>query len=212
MQAPNNMYTRIKICGITRPGDGLAAAQLGADAIGLVFHKPSARYVEVPRALEIIAALPPFVTVVGLFVDADAAVINSVVEKVPLDMIQYHGNEPAEACDEVNRPYIKALRVRADMDVATEAAAYPRARAVLLDTYSPHAAGGTGEAFDWSKVPRGLNTPIILAGGLTPANVAEAIRAVHPHAVDVSSGVESSKGIKDAALMSEFIEAVKREQ
>jgi len=206
------MYTRIKICGITRPEDGLAAAQLGADAIGLVFHKPSARYVGVPRALEIIAALPPFVTVVGLFVDTDPGVIYSVVEKVPLDMVQYHGDEPAEICDEVNRPYIKALRVRPDMDVAAEAGRYPRARAILLDTYSQRAAGGTGEVFDWSKVPRGLNTPIILAGGLTPANVAEAIRVVRPHAVDVSSGVESARGIKDAALVREFIEAVKREQ
>lgn len=200
---------RSKICGITRIEDALLAAEAGADAIGLVFYAKSPRAVDVRQARAIIAALPPFVTTVGLFVDASSCELGEILDAVPLDLLQFHGDEPPAFCDGFRRPYIKALRVKPGDDIAAQVAAYKNASGILLDTYVPGIPGGTGEAFDWSLVPQGLNKPIILAGGLTAQNVAEAIRQVRPYAVDVSGGVEASKGIKDAEKIRAFMRAVK---
>lgn len=202
--------TRVKICGITRPGDGVEAARLGADAIGLVFHAASPRAVTAEQARAVVAALPPFVTTVGLFVDAEPARIRAILEAVPLDLLQFHGDEPAPVCEALGRPYIKALRMREDLDAAAAIAAYPGARGVLLDAYRPEAAGGTGHRFDWGRVPAHPGRPIVLAGGLDPDNVGGAVAAVRPFAVDVSSGVERDKGIKDPARMAAFLEAVRK--
>lgn len=201
------MRTRVKICGITRVEDALAAVEAGTDAIGLVFAEASPRYVPADRAQAIVAALPPFVTVVGLFVDAPAARIRQVIGQVPLDLLQFHGHESPEECRQFGRPYIKAMRMVPEMDLATEVRRYMQAAGVLLDSYDPHMAGGTGATFDWTRVPRDLAKPVILAGGLTPENVGRAVQTVRPYAVDVSSGVEWSKGIKDAAKIAAFIQA-----
>lgn len=198
---------RSKICGITRVEDALAAAAAGADAIGLVFYAKSPRAVSVEQARQIIAALPPFVTTVGLFVDAGRDELRQILAQVPLDLLQFHGDESAEQCEGHGRPYIKALRVRGGDDVAAQVARYPGAVGVLLDTFVEGVPGGTGLAFDWSLVPAGLAKPVILAGGLTPENVAAAIARVRPYAVDVSGGVESAKGIKDADKVRAFIRA-----
>jgi phosphoribosylanthranilate isomerase len=198
---------RSKICGITRVEDALAAAAAGADAIGLVFYAKSPRAVSVEQARQIIAALPPFVTTVGLFVDAGRDELRQILAQVPLDLLQFHGDESAEQCEGHGRPYIKALRVRGGDDVAAQVARYPGAVGVLLDTFVEGVPGGTGLAFDWSLVPAGLAKPVILAGGLTPENVAAAIARVCPYAVDVSGGVESAKGIKDADKVRAFIRA-----
>lgn len=201
--------TRIKICGITRIEDALAAAAVGADAIGLVFFAKSPRHVAIDRAAEICAALPPFVTTVGLFVDAGADQVGDVLERVPLDLLQFHGDESAAECERHGRPYIKALRMRPGIDLRGAVAGYGSARGILLDTYRPGLPGGTGESFDWSQVPSDLKTPIILAGGLSPDNVAEAVRRVRPWAVDVSGGVESAPGVKDSGRIADFVEAVR---
>ncbi|MDG9886067.1 phosphoribosylanthranilate isomerase [Pseudomonas sp. GD04058] len=201
---------RSKICGITRVEDALAAAQAGADAIGLVFYAKSPRAVSVQQAREIIAALPPFVTTVGLFVNASRCELNEILEAVPLDLLQFHGDETPEACDGYHRPWIKALRVRAGDDLEAECKRYARASGILLDTYVAGVPGGTGEAFDWALVPGHLSKPIILAGGLNPHNVGAAIAQVRPYAVDVSGGVEQAKGIKDAARIDAFLDAVRR--
>ena len=199
---------RIKICGITRVDDALAAARLGVDAIGLVFYTGSPRAVTPAQAAAIVHALPPLVTTVGLFVDADEAEVRAVLQQVPIDLLQFHGQEVPGYCDGFSRPYIKVLRMQAGLDVAAEADRYPHARGLLLDTYQADVAGGTGQVFDWSTVPSGLKKPIILAGGLTADNVAAAITAVKPWAVDVSGGVESAPGIKDSDRMAEFVKAV----
>ncbi len=191
--------TRVKICGITRPEDGLAAARAGVDAIGLVFYPPSPRHVSIEQARAVLSALPPFVTSVGLFVNAEAAQVREVLDGVPLDLLQFHGDEPPEYCRGFGRPYMKALRMREGLDVNAEAARYHDAAALLLDAYHPGTPGGTGEAFDWERVPSDCPLPIVLAGGLSPENVAQAVRATHPYAVDLSSGVEAAKGIKDPA-------------
>ncbi|MBW8354731.1 MULTISPECIES: phosphoribosylanthranilate isomerase [unclassified Pseudomonas] len=201
---------RSKICGITRIEDALAAVAAGADAIGLVFYAKSPRAVSVQQARAIIAALPPFVTTVGLFVNASRCELGEILDAVPLDLLQFHGDESAADCEGYHRPYIKALRVKAGDDVAAACLAYPRASGILLDTYVEGVPGGTGEAFDWSLVPLGLSKPIILAGGLSAQNVAEAIARVRPYAVDVSGGVEQSKGIKDPARIQAFMQAVRR--
>ena len=201
-------HIRIKICGITRVEDALAAARLGADAIGLVFYAPSPRAVAVDQAAAIVRALPPFVTTVGLFVNAGDAEVNAVLQRVPIDLLQFHGDESPDDCAGFPRPYIKALRMRAGLDLVAEMARFKSAQGILLDTYQPDAPGGTGQIFDWSDVPAGLKQPIILAGGLTPDNVAAAIDSVHPWAVDVSGGVESGKGIKDSGKMAAFVKAV----
>lgn len=200
---------RSKICGITRIEDALAAAEAGADAIGLVFYPQSPRAVTIERARAIIAALPPFVTTVGLFVDASRCELGEILDAVPLDLLQFHGDESAADCEGHNRPYIKALRVKAGDDIAAQVDSYANASGILLDTFVAGVPGGTGQAFDWSLVPRGLKRPIILAGGLTAENVRDAIDQVRPYAVDVSGGVEAGKGIKDSEKIRAFMRAVK---
>ncbi len=200
---------RIKICGITRPADGRAAARLGADAIGLVFYPASPRHVSLAQARDIVQALPPFVSVVALFVDAGEAQVRAVLEALPVGLLQFHGNESPAECRRYGRPYIKALRMAPGVDVAACAARYGDAAGLLLDSFRPGVPGGTGSRFDWARVPSELALPLILAGGLTVDNVAEAIAAVRPYAVDVSGGVEREKGIKDAAKMADFIARVR---
>lgn len=204
------MNVRIKICGITSEADAVAAAEAGADAIGLNFHPASPRAIDVAQAQAICAVLPPFVTTVGLFVDAPAERIAAILEQVPLQMLQFHGDEPAADCSRWQRPWLKALRMRDDVDVAALGASYRAAEALLLDSYRPGVPGGTGETFDWRRIPSALPRPLVLAGGLTPENVAEAIRIVRPQAVDVSGGVERAKGVKDAEVMQAFVDAVRR--
>ena len=197
--------TRIKICGITSVTDALAAQAAGADAIGLVFYGPSPRAVDIERAREIACSVGPFVTVVGLFVDAEPAYVNTVLAQVPLHVLQFHGDETPAYCESFGRPYLKAIRMRPELDTRSAIADYPSATAILLDAYRPGIPGGTGETFDWQRVPRDAAKTIVLAGGLTPANVAEAIRSTHVYGVDVSGGVESAPGQKDAAKVKEFI-------
>jgi phosphoribosylanthranilate isomerase len=200
--------TRIKICGITRAEDARAAAEAGADAIGLVFYDASPRAVDAALASEIIAELPPYMTAVGLFVDAPIETIEQVLKRVPLDMLQFHGDETAAQCAAVGRPWYKALRMQPGEDIARKAAEYTEARAVLLDSFKPGVPGGTGEAFDWTQVPP-LPRPLILAGGLDPDNVASAVMQVAPPAVDVSGGVERAPGLKDPELIEAFCAAVR---
>lgn len=200
---------RVKICGITRVEDALAAAAAGADAIGLVFYAKSPRAVDIEQAREILAALPPFVTAVGLFVDAERSELERILASVPLDLLQFHGDESVQQCEAFGRPYIKALRVKAGDDIAAQVARYPSAQGILLDAYVEGVPGGTGEAFDWSLIPQMLSKPLILAGGLRPDNVAEAVSRVRPYAVDVSGGVEASKGVKDVEKVDAFIRAAR---
>lgn len=210
LQQPMHAYmTRTKICGITRVEDALAAAHSGADAIGLVFHEKSPRYVTLQQAARLAAALPPFVTVAGLFVDVSADYVHAVLEEVPLDVLQFHGEETPDFCASFSRPYIKAIRVREGVDLVQCASAYASAQGLLLDAWVKDVPGGTGHSFDWGLIPHGLPLPVILSGGLNPGNVAAGIRAVRPYAVDVSSGVEAQKGIKDAAKIAAFIKEVK---
>lgn len=203
--------TRVKICGIARLDDALAAARLGADAIGLVFAAQSPRALSVEAAAAIAAALPPFVARVGLFVDAEPALVRAVCAAVPLELLQFHGSEPAAYCRAFGRPYLKAIAM-GDEDAAVLARArdYPDAAALLFDAHAPGGQGGSGRTFDWSRIPRDLARPVVLAGGLAPGNVANAIAAVRPWAVDVSSGVEASPGIKDHGKMERFIDEVRR--
>lgn len=201
---------RSKICGITRIEDALAAVEAGADALGFVFYAKSPRAVDVRQARAIIDALPPFVTTVGLFVNASRCELNEILEVVSLDLLQFHGDEAPADCEGYHRPWIKALRVRPGDDLEAACQHYAGARGILLDAYVPGVPGGTGEAFDWSLIPQRLSKPIILAGGLSADNVAEAIRQVRPYAVDVSGGVEQAKGIKDAAKIDAFMQAVKQ--
>ncbi len=202
------MRTRVKICGITRAEDAQAAIQAGADALGFVFYPPSPRHVEVAQAAAIIRSLPPFVTSVALFVNADRETIAEVVRETGIDLLQFHGNECPEYCAEHGRPWIKAVRMKEDIDLEKTAADYAAARALLLDAYQPGVPGGTGAVFDWERIPAHLAGRIILAGGLTPDNVADAIRQVKPWAVDVSGGVEAKKGIKDADRIQRFMRGV----
>lgn len=206
------MRVRSKICGITRVEDALAAVEAGADAIGLVFYAKSPRAVSVEQAAEIVQALPPFVTSVGLFVNMPREQLLAVLQQVPLDLLQFHGDESPAECEGYGRPYIKALRVRPGEDLAAAMAPYAGARGILLDTFVEGVPGGTGAAFDWSLVPQGVAKPIILAGGLEAHNVAAAIRQVRPYAVDVSGGVEASKGIKDAGKIRAFVKSVRDTQ
>jgi phosphoribosylanthranilate isomerase len=204
------MRTRIKICGITRPEDGLAAARLGADAIGLVFYPPSPRAVTVIQAKLIVKSLPPFVTVVGLFVNEERSVIEQTLKEVPLDLLQFHGDESPQDCEGFAKPWIKAIRMRQDVDLTTTEQVYAAASGLLLDTYQAGVVGGTGQTFDWSMVPQSLADRVILAGGLNSENVTQAVQQLRPYAVDVSGGVEESKGIKDAAKIDAFIAGVMR--
>lgn len=204
--------TRVKICGLTRRDDALAAVSLGADALGLVFYAASPRAVSIVQAQEVIRELPSHVTVVALFVNAAESEIHAALDKVPIDLLQFHGDETPQDCSRYGVPYIKAVRMREDVNLFEIERVYDSASGLLLDSYQCGVAGGTGVAFDWARVPqsvtKSLTKPIILAGGLTPDNVAEAIRQVRPYAVDVSGGVESAKGIKDAAKMAAFIQGV----
>lgn len=199
------MTPRIKICGFTRPEDAAAAAELGADAVGLVFYEKSKRAVNIETAQRIVRALPPFVGVVALFVNEEAARIEEILAQVPIDIIQFHGDEPPEFCRRFARPYIKAVRVQNTADIISALETYPDARAVLFDAHIEGEYGGTGHSFDWRMLPPNLNGHWILSGGLTPDNVAEAVRITGAQTVDVSSGVESAAGIKSVAKMAEFI-------
>lgn len=200
--------TRIKICGITRAEDARLAVALGADALGLVFYPPSARHVTVDQAWEIAKAVPPFVTLVGLFVNETKLAVRRVMEAVPIQLLQFHGEEDESFCRSFHIPYIKAARVRPGLDLVKYAQAYPTAQGLLLDAWT-EGFGGSGKTFDWSLVPSGLSLPIILSGGLDANNVVDAIRRIRPWAVDVSSGVEAAKGIKDAGKMAALIAGVK---
>lgn len=202
------MRTRVKMCGFTRIEDAVLAAHLGVDAIGLVFYPPSPRNVSIAQAAAIVKALPAFTTVVALFVDAEAAQIREVLAAVPIDCLQFHGDEVPEDCNIYAKPYIKAIRVQASTDIAGLALRYADAAGLLLDAYHPDAKGGTGQAFDWRLLPEQCSLPIILAGGLTPERVQDAIHNYHPYALDVSSGVEAAKGIKDVSLMTAFVKEV----
>lgn len=200
--------TRIKICGITRAEDLRAAVQEGADAVGFVFYEPSPRYVTPQRAAELVALLPPFVTSVGLFVDAAPDAVAATLACVRLDLLQFHGDETAPDCNAFGRPYIKAARVRPGLDLVEYASQFPDAQGLLLDAFV-EGYGGAGKSFDWTLIPPALPLPVILSGGLDAQNVGEAIARVRPWAVDVSSGVEVSKGIKDAAKIASFVAGVR---
>jgi len=202
--------TRIKICGITRAEDALAAANSGTDAVGLVFYERSPRHVSIAQAAQLVAVLPPFVTTVGLFVNADAAFVREVLAAVPLEVLQFHGDETPEYCVQFGKPYLKAIRVKAGVDLLQCASDFQTAKGLLLDAHVEGIPGGTGTAFDWTLIPEKLPLPVILSGGLDAANVAAAIKHVRPYAVDVSSGVEAAKGIKDAAKIAAFIKEVKK--
>ena len=202
------MRTRIKICGITRPGDAVAAAQAGADAIGLVFYPPSPRFLNVERAREIRDALPPFVQTVALFVNPDAAQVAQAIGRVHPALLQFHGEETPDFCAQFGLPYVKACRVTQGVDLLKYLRPFSTASGWLLDAHVEE-YGGVGASFDWSLVPARLERPLVLSGGLTRENVGEAVRRVRPWAVDVSSGVESSKGIKDAAKIAAFIAEVR---
>lgn len=202
------MRTRVKICGITREQDALAAVAAGADAIGLVFYPPSPRHVTPAQAEAITRHLPPFVTVVGLFVNADADTVAECTRAGRVSLIQFHGQECPDYCGSHGLPWVKAVRMKDDVDPVAEARRYPAAAALLLDAYRPGTPGGTGEAFNWDRVPASLADRVILAGGLNPGNIADAIRTVRPYAVDVSGGVESEPGIKDAARIAAFMRGV----
>lgn len=203
------MPTAVKICGITRVEDGLLAARAGAHAIGLVFYRPSPRFVDPRTAAEIVRALPPFVTVVGLFVNAGVDEIRDVTGRIRLDLLQFHGDESPEFCRQFGIPYMKALRVRPGLDLIQCESAYQDAKALLLDAFVDGVPGGTGATFDWNLIPGTLRLPVVLSGGLSPGNVGEAIRQVRPWAVDVSSGVEKEKGIKDAEKIAAFMSGVR---
>ena len=203
------MAVRVKICGITRLQDLHVACDAGADALGFVFYEKSPRHLSIEAAAELLRALPPFVQSVGLFVNAAPAFIERVLLAAPLDLLQFHGDETPADCTRYGRPYIKAVRVKPDTDLLKCAADFETARGLLLDAYVPGVPGGTGERFDWTLIPSDLPKPVILSGGLNPANVADAVRQVRPWAVDVSSGVEAAKGIKDPHHVAQFIAKAK---
>jgi len=207
----NGHRTRIKICGIREAAHARVAFEAGADAIGFVFHRPSPRYVDPGQAASIIATLPPFVTAVGLFVDEPAESLARILEAVPLGMLQFQGGEAPEFCAAFGRPFVRAVRMEEGADLIEYAHRFSRAKALLLDAHVPGEVGGTGRTFDWARVPRDLPIPVILSGGLTAENVGRAVREVRPWAVDVSSGVERSRGVKDPEKIVEFIRSVQRE-
>ena len=200
--------TRVKICGITRAEHARAAAGAGVDAVGLNFYEPSPRFVTRTQARAVCEALPPMVSVVGVFVNPAPREVEDVVGALPVDLLQFHGEEPPEVCAGSGKPYVKAVRVRTRDDIVEAAARYPDARALLLDTHHDALWGGTGISFDWNVVPDDAGHPIVLSGGLTPENVAGAIRLVRPFAVDVSGGVESAPGEKDPERMERFVKEV----
>jgi phosphoribosylanthranilate isomerase len=203
--------TRTKICGITRVEDALSAAEAGADAIGFVFYAASARCIEAIEAAAIARALPPYVSKVGLFVNAPRSHVEDVLRLVSLDSLQFHGDETAALCASFEVPFIKAVRVRSGVDLLEYATEFATAQGLLLDAHVDGAYGGTGATFDWNLIPLRLPLPLILSGGLHPGNVGEAVRRVRPWAVDVSSGVESAKGIKDRTRITAFLKEVQNE-
>ena len=204
----SNMRTRVKICGFTRIEDAKAAAWLGVDAIGLVFYPSSPRHVDIAQAQAIVAALPPFVTAVGLFVDENPQRVEEIVHAVRIDLLQFHGDESPEYCESFKRSYIKAIRMNAGTDLLGVASYYRSAVGLLLDADDPLAKGGTGKGFDWAMIPPNCPLPVILAGGLNPGNARDALQQVRPYGLDVSSGVELAKGVKDADKMAAFINEV----
>jgi phosphoribosylanthranilate isomerase len=202
------MRTRVKICGLTRRADVDAAVAAGVDAIGFVFHPPSPRAVSPQDARDLCAGLPPFVTAVGLFVDASPEHVRSTLNRVPLELLQFHGEEDPELCASFGRRWIKAIRMHAGVDLAEEQRRYEQAAGLLLDTFDPARPGGTGRRFDWDRIPAAIASSIVLAGGLDGENVGEAIRRVRPFGVDVSGGVEASKGVKDQDKIRDFMQRV----
>ena len=200
--------TRVKYCGLTRVEDALHAAVIGVDAIGLVFYDKSPRSVSVDQAKLIVECLPAFVTTVGLFVNADPENVNRIAKAVNLDLLQFHGDESAAECERFDRPYVKAIRMREELDLDQLSGEFQNASGLLLDAYDKNLFGGTGKSFDWSMIPDQRSLPIILAGGLSPENVGQAINDVHPYAVDVSGGIEASKGIKDKEKMNAFMRGI----
>lgn len=202
------LRTRIKYCGITQLSDALEAVRLGVDALGFVFYPPSPRNIEIEKAAEIMAQLPAFVSCVGLFVNASQEFIEQVLQSTSIDTLQFHGDESVVECQSYGWPYLKAVRMKQDVNLDKVAEEYSTASALLLDTYAQGVPGGTGETFDWNRIPMSLSRPIILAGGLTVDNVANAIQNVKPYAVDVSGGIEIDKGFKDAAKMAAFVNEV----
>jgi phosphoribosylanthranilate isomerase len=203
------MRTRIKICGLTREADVAAAVEAGADAIGLVLYAGSARHVSLARAVELARGLPPFVTPVLLLVNAGRGDLRAACEALPQALLQFHGDETRADCEAAGRPYLRAVRMAAGVDLLDCERNHPQAAALLLDAHV-EGYGGSGRSFDWSLVPHDVRCPLVLSGGLSPANVIDGVLAVRPYAVDVSSGVEASKGIKDAVLMRRFCEAVRQ--
>jgi phosphoribosylanthranilate isomerase len=199
----------VKVCGVTRVDDAIAAARAGVHAIGFIFHPPSPRNIEIPRARAIVRALPPFITSVGVFVDPERAFVEVVLREIRLGLLQFHGDEDPAFCAGFGVPYVKAVRVRQDLDLLQYASVFRGAQALLLDAYVPGNHGGTGQTFDWSLIPPSLPLPVVLSGGLDAGNVAAAIERVRPWAVDVSSGVEVDKGIKDAAKIAAFMRGVR---
>ncbi|WP_373078490.1 phosphoribosylanthranilate isomerase [Zhongshania sp.] len=200
--------TRVKICGITRAEDAVAAIRAGADALGFVFYEASPRYVRPEQAAGLMAGLPVFVSKVGLFVNANAADVRRVMAACPLDLLQFHGDETPEYCESFAKPYMKAIRMRDDIDVEQVINTYGSASAILLDSYKPGVPGGTGESFDWGRFPKSSEQRLVLAGGLRPENADAAIVSCKPYAVDVSGGVEAAPGVKCSHAMTRFIEAV----
>lgn len=203
------MSVRVKICGITRSEDALSAIEYGADAIGLVFWPKSSRYVSTDMARQIETTLPPFINKVGVYVDPTPEWVVETSIASCLTLLQFHGDESPEFCDQFSLPYIKAIRVKDGIDLLQYATRYRNARGLLLDTYTAGMPGGTGHVFDWTLVPQNLPLPVILSGGLTPMNVASAIKQTRPWAVDVSSGVEATKGIKDERKIAAFMQGVR---
>lgn len=201
--------TQIKICGFTRAADAAEAVALGVDALGLVFYPPSPRHLSIEQARAVVAALPPFVSLTALFLNAERRYIDEILASLPVSLLQFHGTESGEFCQSFDRPYIKSVPMGSTSDVRAYCAEFERARGFLLDSNIAGAAGGSGDVFDWSQVPADTTAPLVLAGGLDVSNVRQAILSVGPAAVDVSSGVESAKGIKNQALMQQFIAQVK---
>jgi len=207
--ASSRNHTRIKICGITRQDDARAAVAAGADALGLNFYAPSPRSIDADLARELVACVPPFVTIVALFVDEPAESVQRILERVPIDMLQFHGDESPRYCAQFGRPWLKAVRMQEGVDLAQAASAYGAARGLLLDSWREGVPGGTGETFDWNRVGTARGMPLVLAGGLNADNVGEAIALLRPAAVDVAGGVEVSPGVKDVQKMTQFVAAVR---